>query len=95
METMRTIEHDGRKFKLKDLTADKVEFIIEHETRGLFANFGHAATSGKYGPRFKNSDAVNRRSPEVWRTRNPTEALEMIGRVTAEVPGAYIVKMLK
>jgi hypothetical protein len=90
----RTMKHkNGHEFRVLDTTTDQVVFIIEHQTRGLFVEFNHAAGSDKWGPRFRTSDKLSRRSPEIWSTRDPVAATEMIGRVIEHVRDAYVVRM--
>jgi hypothetical protein len=94
--TQHSIElDDGRVVRMLDTVAEQCEFVIEHETRGIFRGFDHAASSCAWGPRFLRSDRITRRSPEVWSTRDPTAALSMIGRVLDHVKDAYLVKLLR
>jgi hypothetical protein len=82
---------EGVRFRMLDLV--EFTFIIEHQNRGLFRGFGHAQTSGKYGPRWLVADHITRRSPEVWSTRSPDEAMTMISRVLEHHKDAYLVRM--
>ncbi len=88
----RTVKVRGKDVRVFDLTAEKTEWRIEHETRGCFKEF-HRNAKNEYVPRFGWSGL--RTDPDVWVTRSADEATEMILRVMEHVPRAYLIKMLR
>lgn len=74
-----------------------VDFVwsIESETLGAFRAFDRSETSNEYKPRWLRADHITRRSPEIWSTHDSSAALEMIERVLAHHPKAYLVRMTR
>lgn len=84
---------DGREYQMLN-TVDFV-FIIESATKGEFRGFDRSVGSDEYKPRWLTKDSITRRSPEVWKTNNATDAVEMIGRVLQHHKTAYLVRMTR